>query len=152
MGFFKRLLDWFGSAIGWLKFLLVYWPDIEDALSQLANLPDDWDDPTKVRPWLQESTKLLKALAAMTATPWDDRTLGFIDSILANDDTWNQLWDLVTARQRVGAPLAAGDDRAEALGAKVGISPALIWALVDLIVSVIQWFRNRNQAIGAPAP
>ncbi len=107
-------------------------------LGQLMPLPL-WTDKAAVRKWLQDSLLPLgEKLAALTATTWDDFSVATADALVANDDFYNRLYDLIFTDHKVGENGVA----VLALARDAKISPSVIIALVSAIMKIIELLKN----------
>ena len=150
-GLIVKLLE-FQKMIGInLRELLAFFK----AFSELGP-PPAIDAEQSLRGWLVRMVAIVRAVAAETPTTYDDDGVEMFDQFLASDQAWGIAYKLLTlafgrGADEIGATaeeesLAGELSAAMATGDKVGFSPALILMMIQTVVTIIQFLRDRRDA------
>lgn len=126
-------------------------------LLRLARVPDLADKPA-VREWLKHLLRMATEVAQVTANRLDDIGVAFLTRLVENDDTWDQLYQLLLAfAQRVSSsePVAIDDLDREVRGLldgaprsgvvstwEAGFDPVVLTELLLAIVRLLLSFRQ----------
>jgi hypothetical protein len=112
-------------------------------LLPLLDMPN-WRDAEAVRVWAVKLLQALDGYAAMTETEFDDRLVDFGQAVTGDAQTWAMLYGLLLDLVADEAGATCNDDsRVPLLAEKVGIDPLTIIALINTILDLIKWWRNR---------
>ncbi len=116
------------------------------SLFTLPNL----DDSAAFRQWCGEVTGLFSDLADMTATTVDDAAADVLAKVVADDDSWNSFYTILTSI--VDLVSDDDDDLVKAdnpdvvvMAERVGIDPVTIISLVMMAARFIKWLRERRE-------
>ena len=110
--------------------------------------PPDVDNESAFRAWCGTVVDMLVELALLTDTPLDDQVVAKLQTILSVDAYWQVLYTLMKAAMEYVRP----DDQEEVVAAspdvgsvaqQVGVDPATIIILIQTIIKIVQWWRNR---------
>lgn len=118
-------------------------------LDRIVDLPDVADSHD-MRAWCQAVSGACGDVAPLTPTELDDDLVAALDSILANDEAWAALHGLVASwfasdeHVVYGSPQSQPQVRAVATAA--GIDPLTVIAIVQTIIQLVQWLRERRKA------
>jgi hypothetical protein len=107
-----------------------------------VGLPPDIAEEAAFRNWCGELSKALELLAGMTGAPQDDPAVRLFKAVVANDECWAAFYALVAGSeglQPMSTPAAS-----TALGAATAIDPATILAIIEMVMQLIQMWRNRK--------
>ena len=126
------------------------------AIFTLPNL----DDSAAFRTWCGDVLGLLSALAELTKTTIDDMAAAALSKIVADDDSWDSFYtvltsviELVSADDADSDKVAAsdidlfGESRAivNATADKTGMDPVTIISLILMVARLIKWLRENRK-------
>ena len=112
----------------------------------IAAIPD-FGDKEATRQWLLNLCEIAGLLTERTPTPADDAVLAFLERSISNPEMFDPIYDLLAA-------LLAGNGDAPVAMAfpltseaeKAGIDPMTILAIVEAVVALVKWLRERRGA------
>jgi len=111
----------------------------------ILSLPD-WLDSGATRLWVVKVLDFADWLAEQTGTTFDDQAVDYLNGVVNNDSQWAALYgliiDLVDGNPDV-APLP-DNPRVMAVADEAKIDPVTIIAIVELVLRVVEWWRNRK--------
>lgn len=120
--------------------------EIVQAGKKLLPLPDLADE-AGCRAWCRSACGVLAQVADLTTTTLDDSAVAVVVNVVEDDTLWGLAWDVigwVTREEAEGGPTRLKPMSAAFLGEKVGIDPFTIIAIIQAVVSFIQWWKNRR--------
>lgn len=115
--------------------------------SKLLPLPD-LDDEMDCRQWCRELVDVLDDIAASTPVTFDNALLKALATIVENDDAWNVAWDLLSWMTKDDGKVGdTAEGVARNLGAKVGLDPFVILAVIQAVLKFLEWYKSNRGAL-----
>ncbi len=109
-------------------------------LLPVFTLPD-WKVSESVRLWAMKLTDLLDILAEMTDTVLDDKAVDWLNTLVADDESWFTIYGLFFDAIDSGATLE--EARVKAAADKVDLDPTVLIMLVELALQIWSWWKKR---------
>jgi hypothetical protein len=105
-----------------------------------VGLPPAIADKVALRAWCAELLAALVQLAELTTIPQDDQVVRLLATVVADDAAWDAFYELLQT---------GGADTEEFVGAKpiaekTGIDIAMIIAIAQAVIQLIELWRNRK--------
>lgn len=111
-------------------------------LRRLFDLPAV-QDSAETREWCRALADAGDVLADLTVIEADDQAVAALRAIVDSDAAWEKIHQLLLAF--VGErPPVVGDDRVNAVGAIVGFDPVLIFTIVQTLLAIWKWLKERR--------
>ena len=107
-----------------------------------------WTDAEEVRHWVLRLLAIADEFADKTTTQIDDFLVDIVRKIAASREAWVAVYglivDLVDGND---AALVAEPDneRIKLVSDKAGIDPVSLIMLIQAVIQLIKWWRNRNK-------
>ena len=117
---------------------------IVQAAAKLLPLPDLADE-AGCRAWCRSACGVLAQVADLTTTTLDDSAVAVAVKIVEDDTLWGLAWAVVDWVSKPQPSTVAARESAKELGDKTGIDPFTIIAIIQAVVSFIQWWKNRRE-------
>lgn len=114
-----------------------------------VGFPPDIKDEEAFRAWMVGMTDAASSLAMLTGNEMDNRVAGVLETIVDSDSYWAVLYSvLLTASEYITLndqkTAAAGEDGISTLCQQAAIDPATLITIINAILSLIDWWRNRK--------
>ena len=139
------LRNWLKSLLEVSRTLGLSLSDLFGLLSRILQVgyPPPLDDEAALRSWIRTVGQIAVDAAKLTDISADDQLAAFCLTCVDNDDVWETAYSLIRL-VAAGTPPQSGDLEAMtmAMPEQSGLSPAVVLALVKLIVEFIQAFRK----------
>jgi len=115
--------------------------------------PPDVNDPDALRAWLLDVCRLVLPIAGITRTKVDDQVVKLAKLLIANDETWSALYDLIREflPAREGVALTGQEPGVRRLADVSGIDPQTIILILTMILKFLEMFFNKEPG-PAPSP
>ena len=112
-------------------------------IRRLQRLIPDWSNAEEVRLSAVWVVSILDKFADETETEVDDLILDGLAKFLENEQAWGTLYGLLLDLLGEDAGSVADDSRVAVLAGDVEMDPATIILIINAIIQVVQWWRNR---------
>lgn len=113
-------------------------------LARLADLglpPGPSDEPA-FRAWIKQLSDIMAMVAALSATPVDDNAVKLLNLAATDDEVWAIVYAIITDLSS-DKPMGTEIELA-ALSEKTAIDPATLLAIIQAVMEIIAWWRNRK--------
>ena len=116
----------------------------------IADLPN-FGDKEATQAWLLKLCEIAGLLTERTPTPADDAVLAFLERSIGNPALFDPIYDLLVALLGADEPLTASqaEDAVQPLAGeaeRAGIDPVTILAIIEAVVALVKWLRERRGA------
>ena len=118
-------------------------------LSELS-LPPDVSEKEQLRVWCKNLVGTLEKIAEITPTAVDDSLIAGLKQFTDSADAWDLAYDLLVfvmdglyGDKVLAAANPESNAKVQAVEAKVGMSPILIFTIAKLVIDLIVMLRNR---------
>lgn len=113
-------------------------------LLPLISFPN-WQNAEDTREWALKAADVADEIAAETETEVDDVAVEAVREFLLDATTWNSLHALILGLLTDGAgDVQESDERVLSLADEVKVDPAVIILIIQAVMELISWWRNRN--------
>jgi signal transduction histidine kinase len=109
-------------------------------------MPPAITDQSALRMWCQKLADVASELADLTQIDLDDKLAAGLATIVDNDAYWSALYAIIVAAieySQEDGELIVGDE-ADSLSAEAGIDPATIVLIIEAVMQLIKWWRERK--------
>lgn len=116
-------------------------------IRELLDYPDDLQDTQDVRRWLVAVCQAGDVLADTTDTTIDDSVVNALKEVVEDEIAFSAIYDLVLNffdYEKEGTPYTQFDKDVEDAAAKVSFSPTLIIAIVQVVIMILKFIRQRR--------
>lgn len=110
----------------------------------LLNYPDNLGDVNDVRRWLVAVCEAGDALADLTSTTIDDTVVDAIKEVVNDATAFGVIYSIVRNIFDFGENYAEFREDVADAAAHVGMAPALIIAIIQIVVMVLKFIRDRR--------
>lgn len=105
-------------------------------------------DEKTVRDLLRQAVALGANIAAITPNLIDDSVLSAARSVVENDTYWSLAWrvigKLIDRLDDGGKLVVASDSDIAVLAQQAAIDPAMILVIIQTVMEIIKWWKNRK--------
>ena len=112
----------------------------------LLRMLPDWSDPEAVRQFVIKILGYLDDLAESTSTQIDDMVVDGLQKFTANQELWLLFYGLVLDLFNGEEAVSPGNARVVALADEAKIDPAVIILIINAVMELIKWWRDRRAA------
>ena len=112
----------------------------------LLRMLPDWNNPEAVRQFVIKILGYLDDLAESTSTQIDDAIVDGLQKFTANQEMWILFYGLVLDLFNGEESVSPGNARVVALADEAKIDPAVIILIINAVMELIKWWRDRRTA------
>lgn len=103
----------------------------------------DWENAEAVRTWVVKLLSVAEKITDGTENKIDDVIVDLGQSLTRDPQAWSTfyslIWDVITGETSG----VEGDDRVTVLAQEVKLDPAIIILIINAVIELIKWFKNR---------
>ena len=131
--------------MSWIQLLLLF---RRLPIRDLLNYPDDLTNVESVRLWLLAVTDAGGILTELTDTTIDDYIVDALRDVLRDKESFDDVYGLILLvfNLKIEDDSMAFKSHAYEISTRIGFSPAIIIAIVQVVIMLLKFIRERRES------